>query len=35
MVRSKLQTSPHVTTVFEIDMGAVLAHREANKAAFA
>ena len=35
MVRSKLQTSPHVTTVFEIDLSAVLAHREANKAAFA
>jgi 2-oxoisovalerate dehydrogenase E2 component (dihydrolipoyl transacylase) len=35
MVRSKLQTSPHVTTVFEIDLSAVLAHREVNKAAFA
>ncbi|HVU11915.1 MAG TPA: dihydrolipoamide acetyltransferase family protein [Phototrophicaceae bacterium] len=35
MVRSKLQTSPHVTTIFEIDLSAVLAHREANKAAFA
>jgi 2-oxoglutarate dehydrogenase E2 component (dihydrolipoamide succinyltransferase) len=35
MVRSKLQTSPHVTTVFEIDLSTVLAHREANKAAFA
>jgi len=35
MVRSKLQTSPHVTTVFEVDLSAVLAHREANKAAFA
>jgi 2-oxoglutarate dehydrogenase E2 component (dihydrolipoamide succinyltransferase) len=35
MVRSKLQTSPHVTSVFEIDMTAVLAHREANKDAFA
>lgn len=35
MVRSKLETSPHVTTVFEIDLSAVLAHREANKAAFA
>jgi 2-oxoglutarate dehydrogenase E2 component (dihydrolipoamide succinyltransferase) len=34
MVRSK-QTSPHVTTVFEIDMSAVLAHREANKDDFA
>ncbi len=35
MVRSKLQTSPHVTTVFEVDLSAVLAHREANKDAFA
>src|SRR5262249_17295615 len=35
MVRSKLHTSPHVTTVFEVDLSAVLAHREANKAAFA
>ncbi len=35
MVRSKLQTSPHVTTVFEIDMSAVMAHREANKESFA
>jgi 2-oxoglutarate dehydrogenase E2 component (dihydrolipoamide succinyltransferase) len=35
MVRSKLHTSPHVTTVFEIDMSAVLAHREANKDTFA
>lgn len=35
MVRSLLQTSPHVTTVFEIDMSAVVAHREANKADFA
>jgi 2-oxoisovalerate dehydrogenase E2 component (dihydrolipoyl transacylase) len=34
MVRSK-HTSPHVTTVFEIDMSAALAHREANKEAFA
>lgn len=31
MVRSKLQISPHVTTVFEVDMSRVLAHREANK----
>ncbi|MHB8628309.1 MAG: dihydrolipoamide acetyltransferase family protein [Aggregatilineales bacterium] len=30
MVRSKLQTSPHVTTVFEVDMSAVLAHQKAN-----
>ena len=35
MVRSQLQTSPHVTTVFEVDLSVVLAHREANKAAFA
>jgi 2-oxoglutarate dehydrogenase E2 component (dihydrolipoamide succinyltransferase) len=35
MVRSKLETSPHVTTVFEIDMSAVVTHREANKANFA
>lgn len=34
MVRSK-QTSPHVTTVFEADMSAVLAHREAHHAEFA
>ena len=34
MVRS-VQTAPHVTTVFEFDMSAVLAHREAHKAAFA
>ncbi|MCQ3929981.1 MAG: 2-oxo acid dehydrogenase subunit E2 [Chloroflexi bacterium] len=35
MVRSKLQTSPHVTTVFEIDMSQVMTHREAHKAEFA
>lgn len=34
MVRS-LQTSPHVTTVFEIDFGAVADHRKQNKKAFA
>lgn len=34
MVLSK-RTSPHVTTVFEIDMSAVMAHRERNKAEFA
>lgn len=34
MVQSK-QTSPHVTTVFEVDMTAVVHHREAQKAAFA
>jgi 2-oxoglutarate dehydrogenase E2 component (dihydrolipoamide succinyltransferase) len=35
MVFSKLQTSPHVTTVFELDMSAVLQHREANLETFA
>ena len=35
MVRSKLQTAPHVTTVFEVDMQAVSAHRAIHKAAFA
>lgn len=35
MVQSKLHISPHVTTVFEIDMTAVMAHREANKTDFA
>jgi 2-oxoglutarate dehydrogenase E2 component (dihydrolipoamide succinyltransferase) len=35
MVRSKLQTAPHVTTVFEFDMSAVIAHRQANKETFA
>jgi 2-oxoisovalerate dehydrogenase E2 component (dihydrolipoyl transacylase) len=33
MVHSKT-VSPHVTTVFEVDMSRVIAHREANKAAF-
>lgn len=33
MTRSK-RTSPHVTTVMEADMSAVVAHREANKAQF-
>jgi 2-oxoglutarate dehydrogenase E2 component (dihydrolipoamide succinyltransferase) len=35
MVTSKLKTAPHVTTVFEADFSAVVAHREANKADFA
>lgn len=35
MVRSKLETAPHVTTVFEFDMSAVMAHRETHKADFA
>jgi 2-oxoglutarate dehydrogenase E2 component (dihydrolipoamide succinyltransferase) len=30
-----VQTSPHVTTVFEVDMTAVVRHREAHKAEFA
>ncbi len=34
MVQSK-RTSPHVTTVFEVDMTRVVQHREAHKAAFA
>ncbi|RMG91590.1 MAG: 2-oxo acid dehydrogenase subunit E2 [Chloroflexi bacterium] len=34
MVRSK-HTSPHVTTVFEVDFSAVAAHRQAHKAQFA
>ncbi|MCC6166447.1 MAG: 2-oxo acid dehydrogenase subunit E2, partial [Caldilineaceae bacterium] len=34
MVQSK-RTSPHVTTVFEVDMTAVVQHREAHKAEFA
>jgi 2-oxoglutarate dehydrogenase E2 component (dihydrolipoamide succinyltransferase) len=33
MVLSK-RTSPHVTTVFEVDMSRVVAHRTASKAAF-
>ena len=33
MVRSK-QTSPHATTVFELDFHAVAAHREAHKAEY-
>jgi 2-oxoglutarate dehydrogenase E2 component (dihydrolipoamide succinyltransferase) len=35
MVRSKLHTSPHVTTVFEIDMTAALTHRAAHKDQYA
>lgn len=35
MVRSKLQTSPHVTTVFEVDLSAVIAHQNANIDAYA
>ncbi len=33
MVMSK-RTSPHVTTVFEVDLSKVVAHRDANKSAF-
>jgi len=33
MLRSKT-ISPHVTTVFEVDLSRVITHREANKAAF-
>lgn len=35
MVLSKLHTAPHVTTVFEADLSAVTAHREANKKSYA
>lgn len=35
MVRSLLQTAPHVTTVFEADFSAVLAHRARHKEEFA
>lgn len=31
MVLSKLHTAPHVTTVFEVDMSRVVAHRAAHK----
>ena len=34
MVESLLHTAPHVTTVFEADMGAVMAHRARHRAAF-
>jgi 2-oxoglutarate dehydrogenase E2 component (dihydrolipoamide succinyltransferase) len=35
MVQSLLHTAPHVTSVFEADMGAVVAHRKAHQAEFA
>jgi len=35
MVHSLLHTAPHVTSVFEVDMGAVVAHRKAHQAEFA
>jgi 2-oxoglutarate dehydrogenase E2 component (dihydrolipoamide succinyltransferase) len=34
MVESLLQTAPHVTTLFDIDLGAVLEHRERHRAEF-
>jgi len=34
MVQSLLQTAPHVTTVFEADLTAVLAHRTSHRAEF-
>ena len=34
MVTSLLHTAPHVTSVFEADMSAVIVHRNANKASF-
>lgn len=34
MVQSLLRTAPHVTTVFQADLTAVLAHRAAHKAEF-
>jgi 2-oxoglutarate dehydrogenase E2 component (dihydrolipoamide succinyltransferase) len=35
MVASLLHTAPHVTTVFEVDMGEVLAHRQRHREDFA
>jgi 2-oxoglutarate dehydrogenase E2 component (dihydrolipoamide succinyltransferase) len=35
MVASLLHTAPHVTAVFEADLGAVLEHRKANRESFA
>ena len=34
MVHSLLRTAPHVTTVFEADMSAVIAHRKKHRAEF-
>ncbi len=34
MVESLLHTAPHVTTIFEVDLGAVLAHRAQHRADF-
>ncbi|MGH8302094.1 MAG: dihydrolipoamide acetyltransferase family protein [Steroidobacteraceae bacterium] len=35
MVESLLHTAPHVTTVFEVDLGEVLAHRQQHREEFA
>lgn len=35
MVESKLHTSPHVTTVFELDLTAIVKHRDMHKEQFA
>src|SRR6185437_9674257 len=35
MVESLLHTAPHVTTVFEVDMGEVLSHRQQHREEFA
>lgn len=35
MVESLLHTAPHVTTVFDVDMGEVLAHRQRHREEFA
>jgi len=35
MVQSLLHAAPHVTSVFEVDLGAVMSHRSKNRAAFA
>jgi 2-oxoglutarate dehydrogenase E2 component (dihydrolipoamide succinyltransferase) len=35
MVESLLRTAPHVTSIFEADLGAALAHREEHKRDFA
>ena len=35
MVESLLHTAPHVTTVFEVDLGEVLAHRQRQREEFA
>lgn len=34
MVESLLHTAPHVSTLFEVDLGAVLAHRARHRAAY-